>query len=171
VVYDRYTSSFTFGRLNQAAELLEKLQNIESKQPMSPKIEILYSKLYKQSDEAISEHPWSLTVKSTAPKLYFSTEDLYKFIAGGAPWFLLSLVAIPGIFRREKDQLSGFLGVQVFGIFFGAIGVLIPTIFWPWVNLIIYPLFHPLLLTLVLVILTMLIQKRAEKKSEPKVIP
>ena len=79
---------------------------------------------------------------SAAPPPVAARETLWKFLAGGALWWLVALSVLRSVFRKEPSALTGFLGLLVFGAVFGAVGAAIPTFYWPWLNLVMYPLGH-----------------------------
>lgn len=132
--YDAYTSAITYGRLQKAAELILTLQEIEeSTIKRSHALEETYQTLLSRTKDAIIPKPWTIASRTN------ETSQLLKFFAGGGLWFAISLMMIPQITRKNGSGLSGIFVTLTFGCIFGGIGMLLPTIFWPWFNLIIYP--------------------------------
>jgi Flp pilus assembly protein TadB len=138
VAFDSYTSFFSMSRLSREADLISKMQGIESSNyTRSPELESAYISLRRQVSDQVSIRPWM--VRISAPNINISYSILWKFFAGLAPWALLSLILIPDIFRRKQGSASSFLGFYVIGIGFGLVSMIFPTYRWPWFNLLCVP--------------------------------
>lgn len=142
--YDYYTASFTFGRLDKAADLISKMQQIESGGKLSPELDRIYATLRLQADEAVNHKPLSINIPEAS--LSVGTSHMLKFTAGGAIWVLLSLLTIRKMFRREPKSISQFAGFLAVATIFGFIGLLLPPFFWPWGNLVVYPILQPVVM-------------------------
>jgi hypothetical protein len=164
LLYDRYTASFTLGRLEHAADLITKLQAIESSPTKrTPELEAAYQSLRTQVSEAISSKP--ITISLPPPKVPVTTSQVLKFICGALPWFLISLTMLPKAIRGDATALGGFFGVTLFAIFFGFVALLIPTFWWPWGSLILYPLLHPIFVLVVIAAIGMRMASNKNKKD------
>ena len=86
---------------------------------------------------------------------------LNKFISGGSLcWLIMFLVIFMNTFKGFKSKILGFVMMGILGVFFGGIGILIPTILNPWVNYIGYPI-----LQLVILIISVLKSNSANKEK------
>ena len=70
------------------------------------------------------------------------------------------LVIFMNTFKGFKSKILGFVMMGILGVFFGGIGILIPTILNPWVNYIGYPI-----LQLVILIISVLKSNSANKEK------
>jgi hypothetical protein len=141
ILYERYTSGFRLGRLQKQAELLVTLNQLQSGNIRSdPRLGRIYDRLVADADSAAQAKPLSITFFSFPSGLF--SHALAKFLAGAAPWALVGLFFIRGILRGDKTAGSAFLGILVFIVLFGVIGAALPTWWWPWFNLWIYPIGH-----------------------------
>jgi hypothetical protein len=163
MLYERYTSGFRLGRIQKQAELLVTLNQLQTANIRSdPKLGKIYDRLVADADDAAQTKPLSISF-FVFPSSMFS-HVIAKFLAGGAPWTLIGLFFIPGILRGDKGSASALLGVTVFVVLFGVIGAVLPNIWWPWFNLLIYPTGHfVLLLTLVIIYAV----RSGRKQSKP----
>jgi hypothetical protein len=93
-LWERYTSSFRLGRLQKAADLMVRLQELQAHGTNStPELERAKATLVTQAVQAIEEKPLTLDILPSTLKL--SVDSLWRFLAGSALWFLTSLVFIP----------------------------------------------------------------------------
>lgn len=139
LVYERYTASFQLSRLQKSAELIITIHNMEmSITNGSTAIQKAGHSLAEQSIQAVEAKPLSLDILPTT--LRFSTDYLWKFLAGCAAWIALSISRMPRIVRGDKASKATATGFLFFGILAGLIGLAIPTFWWPWFHLVIYPL-------------------------------
>lgn len=137
--FDSYTSFFSMNRLSRAADLISKIQTIESSgHTRSPELESAYSALREQVADQVASKPW--TVRISAPNVDVPYSIWWKFLAGLAPWMMLSIVAIPDTIRRKVGAGSAFIASHIVGICFGLICMIVPTYAWPWFNLIFVPI-------------------------------
>jgi hypothetical protein len=134
VAFERYTSYFQLARLEKATQILERLHQIEADEKLSKEEELqaIHSKLAAELNVTVSTKEISISLDYR----------FYKFLAGAAPWLLFSFIYVAGFRKRDKTRTVGVIAAIFCGIMFGAIGLLIPDLFWPWLNLIIYPIGH-----------------------------
>ena len=155
LVFERYTNSFRLNRLQKAADVLAVLNEIEADTlDSSPAVERLHNEIAAELAEALRTDPPSLalpTISGAAPR----HAAWLKLLFGAMPWLLLALVSLPSALRGSEAGLGGVIAFLFVGGFFGVLGLLIPAWFWPWLNLVVYPLVHPLLLVALLVIVGM----------------
>ncbi len=138
-LYERYTLSFQLSRLQRSAELLMTIHKMESTVTSgNPEIRRASQKLAEQSIHAVETKPLSLDILPST--LRFSTDYLWKFLAGAAAWFGLAISRTPRIARGDKASKTSAAGFFFFGILAGLLGLAIPPLWWPWFHLIIYPL-------------------------------
>lgn len=135
-VYERYTSSFQFSRLQRATDLLAKLQEIQIRATNSaPEIDAARKQLVAQVVQAINQKP--ITLDFVPSKLSIQMDSLLKFAAGGALWCFLALFYIPKL--RTKEGKNSFIGLIMMAGLTGAIGIFVPPIWWPWFHLLLFP--------------------------------
>ena len=165
-LFDSYTSYFTLSRLSRSAELIVQVQAIEANTAKrTPELEQAYKSLCGQVLEAVSAKPW--TLRMTPPSTQVPYSRLWKFLAAVAPWLLFSLIMIPDILRRKPNAWHGILGVSVIAICFGFIGLILPTFYWPWFNLVIFPLAAPVLFFIVMLVVGMAsAQKKRNEEAQ-----
>ena len=134
IAFERYTSYFQLSRLEKATQILERLHQIEADEKLSKEedLQSIHSKLVSELNLTISRREISFSLDYR----------FYKFLAGAAPWIFLSLIYIFGFRKKDADRTVGALAALFFGAVFGAIGLLIPDLFWPWLNFVIYPIGH-----------------------------
>ena len=134
--YELYTSSFRLDRLQKAADLFVRLEEIRLHGTNNPpEMRRAYTVLIAQTTEAIEEKPVSL--RNLLAQITSSTDSLWKFSAGAALWLVLALFQLPKKATRPgKDQ---FLGLMLLGVASGFVGVFVPPIGWPWFHLLLYP--------------------------------
>ena len=137
-LYEWYTASFRFSRLQKAADLLMRLEELHQKSTNgSPELDRARTILTAQSLKAIEEKPLSL--QFVPSNLRVSTKVLWRFLAGAAVWLALGLVQLA---RREpiKERLSMLFGLTIIGGGSGLVGLIVPPIWWPWFHLFLFPL-------------------------------
>ena len=142
--YEKYTNNFKLSRLQKSVEILRVLQevktnNIENNDSLLPIYKDIENELATLSDPS---NPASL---SFAPKFL----GFKKFFSTFSVWLLFALISfIQQLKKREKEPnvIPGFLMI---GLIFGLIGYLLPTIIWPWFNLVVFPVFHIIFLAII----------------------
>lgn len=134
--YERYTASFRLGRLQQATELLARLQEVQARSTNStPDLERARTALMVQAVQAIEEKPVSLDfIPST---LTFSIDGMWKFIAGGVLWFAVGLFQLSKI--KTKQGRNTLLSLLIVAAASGFVAIQVPAIWWPWFHILIYP--------------------------------
>jgi hypothetical protein len=138
-LYERYTSTFRLSRLQRSAELLIKVHEMESAITNgSPELQHASHMLVDRSIHAVEIEPLSLDVLPT--RLRFSTDYLWKFLAGCAMWVALAISRVSKIVRGDKASRTSAFGLLLFSILAGLVGIAIPPIWWPWFHLVVYPL-------------------------------
>jgi hypothetical protein len=160
--YERYTSSFRLSRLQKSAELIAKLQEIDlTITNNSQELQSDYRALVAQANEAITTKPLSLDIFPTT--LRFSMDVLWKFLAGGAVWFVIGFIML--LKMKGTEAWSALGGSSMIGIIAGFLSIWIPAIWWPWFHLFIYPLIFIFGFFLVMVPFIYVSRKIAAKKK------
>lgn len=136
VGYERVTSSFSLSRIQKSAELLSKLTELRGRS-LDPESKAICDKLVLQLQKAVDSDPLSLSIVSTP--FVMKTEFLWKFLFGGAAWFIMALFNLPKAIKREKVSINNFYVLLVVGCIFGGIGLFIPAFWWPYFHLLVYP--------------------------------
>lgn len=135
-IYETYTSTFRFNRLQKAADLLSKIEEIDSHGTnTSPELLRARKALVAQAVEAIDTKP--ITWQFIPSTLKFSMNVVWKFLAGAAFWCSLALTQIGGIGDAKKR--SPMLGMILVGIITGFIGIFVPSVWWPWFHIFVLP--------------------------------
>ena len=125
------TGHFRLARIEHAANILARLQEIEAKQPpASPELANVRSELVRRLRAITS--PDTTVIPDFA--------GLWKFLASAAPFSFMLLIFVPGIRRRDAGAWSGLLGIGLIAVLAGLVGALGPTFLWPWGNLVVFPI-------------------------------
>lgn len=142
ITFENLTGYAYFSRMERKVAILKSLNDL-AKDDISSKPEL--NSIYQ---DTISELK-SYKVETFSLSGFFSgfgivipqiPSEFWKFISGG---FLGFMVAIAGLVDKRKGNEkwgSTFMGGLVFGILFGIIGAVIPTIYNVWVNHIGFPI-------------------------------
>lgn len=136
VFYEAYTASFRLGRLQKSAELLARLQELETNGTNGPpEIQRARQQLRELTLTTIEMTPARLELVPS--KLSLSLDSLWKFLAGSALWLVLALLQL----HRWKQPAGRreALGHIAFAIFAGVVATLLPAVWWPWFHLLIFP--------------------------------
>jgi hypothetical protein len=160
-IYELYTSSFRFNRLQNAAELLIKLEQMESTATnQNDQLKQARTALITQATEIINNKPITVSIIPTKLDFTLSFGWFYKFVFGASFWFVIA-VFVRLKAKNTKDK-SASLGMLTFSVFTGISGMYFSEIWWPWFHIFILPL-----LSLVgLAVLVVPIGYFAKKKSE-----
>jgi hypothetical protein len=166
-LFERYTSSFRLGRLQKSAELISKIQAIETTITNSSlELQRDYRALIAQATEAVEVKPISLDVLPST--LRFSMDDVWKFLAGGVLWFIFALFTIPKSLRGDKESRRAFGGMMLFAAISGFVGIFVHPYRWPWFHLFLFPFILMGAVFLMLVPVIYFVTKRASKKPAEK---
>jgi hypothetical protein len=124
-IYEIYTSAFRFSRLQKAADLLSKIEELDSRGTnASPELLRARKALVAQSVEAIDSKP--ITLQFVPSTLKFSMDGVWKFLAGAAFWCGIALTQIGGI--RDEKKRSTMLGMILVGVITGFIGMFVRSV-------------------------------------------
>jgi hypothetical protein len=131
IVYEATTAQFRLARIEHAANIVARLQEIEAKHldPTST-LGAVHSDLINRLREV--SNPSAVSLPAYA--------GFYIFLAAAAPWLLMMSMAISNIRKKKPDAWWGFAGVVMLAILAGFTGLIIPTFLWPWGNLVVYPI-------------------------------
>lgn len=140
--YERYTANFALTRLEKASALLKELESSKYEGQSSKELAEMHREIAMQlRGLLVNEREKSQTAEVKSDFSFPIPERvlLWKTFAGGALWLLLAILIL--IFSSDKSaKFAGFLGFLILAIPFSVLGGLLPTIYWPWFNLIVYPL-------------------------------
>ncbi len=163
-LFERYTSSFRLGRLQRTADLISKIQEIETTiTNATPELRADYKALLAQTTEAVNSKPVSLDfIPST---LRFSMDGLLKFVAGGSLWLLFELFAVLAERKKGGDTKSLVGGFFIFASISGFAGTFFPSILWPWFHVFIWPFIFLFAVALLLVPVAYVGRKFSAKKD------
>ena len=128
-VFEKYTEYFRLSRLSQSTELLSKLSVIDANK-LDPSLRLTYS--------SVKDELSKIVLRERVGEQMVDTlfERAMKFIFGAGPMFLLMVAGVYGM-RGTKHalKLTVILLFLLAEAFFGWIGTLLPTIWWPYFNL------------------------------------
>jgi hypothetical protein len=135
--YESYSQSFYIARLQKETALLAQLQEIEAKGTNRvPELQRMQKDLMEQTLKTVESVPVRLT--PAFANLKPTSHWVWKFLAGGALWIFSALAELrnwskPGTLK----EVMGNLGVAILA---GFVGLFIPSVWWPWFHIAIYPL-------------------------------
>jgi hypothetical protein len=131
---EKYTAYFQLARLEKATRILERLHQLKADANLANEEDLqnIHSKLVSDLNVAISDSRFSLPIDYR----------LWKFLTAALPWLLFSLIYFARMRKEKQGTTAGVVAAILFGIVFGGLGLLIPEVLWPWLNLVIYPLGH-----------------------------
>jgi Flp pilus assembly protein TadB len=122
---------FALARIEHAANILGRLQEIQARQPpLSPELGTIHKDLVRRLR----------AINNADASVLRPLVGLWKFFAAAAPFLLLSLMFVPGIRKRQPGISSTLLGFCLIAALAGFVGMLIPTFLWPWGNLVVFPI-------------------------------
>ena len=162
VLVERHTHFFAWQKMKKESEILLQLQQVENAGGCKNEaLKKAHELLSQQLTDSLVESPLQLTMsKSTKDRVSFA---LLKWATATAPWLFLALLAS---FAASKTggRFQAFAMASFIGCLIGALGMTIPTFYWPWFNLVIYPVGH----FFVILGLVMLVGIRAALKDRRK---
>jgi hypothetical protein len=139
-----YTSYLQLMRIARSAEILATLQEIQSRGLASQsELDQTYRTLMAELEASTYSRTLSWRVPE-APTIR-DFRPLWKFSAGAAPMWLIGLFTSFFIETRREAVVT-MAAMLLVGLFFGGIGLILPTVAWPWVNLVAYPIGYVLVL-------------------------
>lgn len=142
IVFENFTGYVYFSKMEKKVSILNTLNelakdDITSKPELNSIFQDTVSELKSYQVKPLSFSGFFSGFGITIPVIPY---EFWKFISGG---FLGFMVAIAGLVDKRKGNQkwgSTFMGGLVFGILFGIIGAVIPTIYNVWVNHIGFPI-------------------------------
>jgi hypothetical protein len=139
-----YTSYLSLMRIEQSVKILAKLQEIRTRDVGSqPELNPAYHALLVELNSATFPRTVGWQIPD-APRVK-DFRPVWKFLAGAAPMWVVGLFAL-FVVGRNREAAAVTAAMFLVGSFFGVIGFFIPTILWPWVNLVLYPIGYVLVL-------------------------
>jgi hypothetical protein len=148
VFYERHTGSFGLGRLQRATDLLEQLHGLQ-------KDGIAADPAMKQIHETIVRELAASFDDSQKPVVAHAPGATYFWLKVGAaavPWLLMGFYAIRDT-RRKKESIGNMaLGLSAIMGVACLIAGMVPTVGWPWFNLLVWPFLQILIPVLLLAV-------------------
>lgn len=137
--YERYTASFALTRLEKAALLLKELESSKYESASAKEISEMHHEISKQLHALlVEERAKTQTLEAVDKFLIPEKVWLWKFVVGGVPWLFMALVLF-FFSKSSSERWLGVFGFIVIALFFAGIGSILPTIYWPWFNMVLYP--------------------------------
>ena len=162
--FEIYTSYFRLGRLQKAADLLARIEDVNSKATNNPpELDKARKALISQAVEAITAKPITFDFIPTTLKI--SMDEPWKFFAGAAFWWLMAMFQIQGIWNKLKRP--ALVGLLLIGAVTGFLGLFIPSAWWPWFHIFALPwIFLFCIAIMVLPIIAIISKREADKKTK-----
>lgn len=136
--YETYTQSFKLARIERQIDLLDKFAAVKAKTASSgsPELKLIEASIQTQL----------LETTRTSSTEYVLLPWAKKMLAAALAWFGFGIFVslIPNSYTKAEPATGSVLaGITVFATPFVAISVILPTN--PWINYVIYPVGHILL--------------------------
>jgi hypothetical protein len=133
IAFDYFTKYFTLLRLEKEIALFQEV----SANSTDSRLTDLHSSLIGKLSETIKS-------ESTISGLFGISGGIplwfYLSFSMAAPWLLVALAFIPGIFKKEANSASAVVGLIIISIIFGIIGNFIPEFWGGWVRYLLLPI-------------------------------
>ena len=144
LLFEQNTSYFMISRLERSTSLLKELHELNDNHILSgdKELEAIFNGIKRELLSSSDQSSFILDINPI----------ILKGLAGAAPWILIALAYIPGIFRKEKDSSDALFGMFIFAVIFGGIGMLIPSSLGYNINYLLYPIGHFLLAVIAILI-------------------
>ena len=139
--YEQLTGNFYLAKLERKITLLKELQTIaDAGVDKHPELESIYERT--SSELANFEvRPASSYISSI--KIGDPT-NLGKAVSGALLWIIVLIFGVSSEYQKNGKLTGMIIGLGIFllviAIFFAWIGTLIPTLYNPWVNYILFPI-------------------------------
>jgi hypothetical protein len=134
---DYYTDYTRISRLERMVSLIERLDVIERRGELEKMLALSKTNIVHELTSLSSPPVQSPPGHSSFAEWFKRTWP--KFVAGGLPWFAVSLFTLPGIFKGEKNSLATILSFQFLTCFFGFVATVIPTTTYRVVDYVVLP--------------------------------
>jgi hypothetical protein len=150
LLFEWYTSYFQLQRLSKSTEILARLQEIESKGFISnSELKKIHSQAVKELQASQHDRMIQLGLRATPGPDFLRA--LFKWAAAASPWWLMALAAWLSLRGKKGGGPQPITAFLIIGLLLGAIGMAIPTFYWPWFNLVIYPVAHFIIIVTLIV--------------------
>jgi cell division protein FtsL len=165
VGYEHYTGNFEIKKLERTVALLKTLNYLKKEKiEESPKLKKVYNQAIANTEQLLIKKTFVLI-----PELPKSSGVQFwkKILASIWFWLIMTVFMIPGAIKNWKEDGNALLGMAVFAILSGLVGLLIPAWWWPWLHAAIYPLIQIVALIVFIVIIAIK-SKNNKNKTEEK---
>ena len=153
VFSERLTNYLYFWRIEKRITLLKELYSLDqSGIAKNDQLSPVYNDLVGELNSYKAYHP-SININ-------FRADQLWRFISGASVGLIGLAISIIRIYETRKHHdyeefptrgfLIGIILTSIWAIMFGIVGLLLPTIYSPWVNYIAFPILQVLLLLIYL---------------------
>ena len=130
-IYESYTGNFRLARVQKSIQLLRELAELSDNRAVQEDQDLtaIYQGLQRDLEQYVNKPPRSAAL----------TPGVRKGLAAAAPWVVIGLFYIPGLFRGKTENYNTLLGIIVIAVPFTILGVLLPTYEQVWINDWVYP--------------------------------
>lgn len=125
---DYYTNYSRLSRIEREVSLFERVDAIDRRGAIAKDLTEIRANLVGELTELSARQIKVSQIPSEGGFAAWFRRIWPKFVAGALPWFVISLTAIPALFKKEKNSWAGFVALQFLTLFFGfAVTVIPPT--------------------------------------------
>jgi hypothetical protein len=163
-----YTGYLRLGRLQRSAEILTRLQDIETKAAVSsPRVRQIEAELL--GELAATTYPREIAFQIPRTVPMSTTQRVWAFVAGAAPWIFVTCFGFANARRGEPAAWTAVFMLLVIAGLFGWFGSLLPQLLWPWAQLIIYPVGQIIIVGGIGAIIALRASRRAKPEAAAEV--
>jgi len=161
VFYDRHTGSFGLGRLQRATDLLQQLHELgKDGVANDPEMKRIHGIIvHELSQSFVAPEEQIKHASSVFP--YFWV----KAGAAAVPWFLVGFFALRDTRRKGEPLGNMMIGLVAITVIACLIAGMVPTVAWPWFNLLAWP-FLQILIPVLLLAVGFVVKARKSKKDQ-----
>ncbi|SRR6266581_3336164 len=158
-LWENYTGQMRLTRIERTTAILNSLKDLQE-HPVIKRDPALQSTLsaLKEDLKQLTERRLEIPLLSAAWR---------KAFAGGAPWLLFSLLLLPALRTRKREDLNALIACLVFSVAFGAIGAWLPDFPYPWMNFVGYPASNFIVIVAIAMWWQARKQAREKRRQEP----
>ena len=152
ILYESYTGTFEYIRINKSIQLMKELQELEQSGILNNEhLKETYLEAVKRTSELLKEQSIILPDKVDKEKVSWWKKGL----ASSWIWLLCAICFLPGVLKGKTEK-SFILGILIPAGAAWLIGMIIPPFWWPW--------FHAIILVIIQIMFVKGIIVKTKKK-------